>query len=246
MSDPAAPDGPSSSTRSNMRVVSYNVHGLRGDVAAMAAVVRSLAPDVVVVQEAPRRWRWRTRCADLAYRFGLVYAAGGLPSLGNLVLVSLRVRVLETWCLRFPLTPGRHLRGAALARCSVGDSAFVVAGTHLATDPIERPAQARILAEALARVADPVVVGGDLNETDGGPAWRLLADGRVDTASTSGGVPLPTFPAVAPRVRIDAIFTDPRIEVHGYRVIDTPESRRGSDHAPIMADLILPASRTPS
>ena len=71
---------------------------------------------MVIVQEAPRRFRWRHKCAALADDFGMVVAAGGLPSLGNLLLVSLRVRVHETWCLRYPLTPGRHLRGAAFAR----------------------------------------------------------------------------------------------------------------------------------
>ena len=42
-------------------VMSYNVGGLRGDLAAMAALVRSQRPDVVAVQEAPRRLRWLNR-----------------------------------------------------------------------------------------------------------------------------------------------------------------------------------------
>ncbi|HET9516086.1 MAG TPA: endonuclease/exonuclease/phosphatase family protein, partial [Actinoplanes sp.] len=117
-----------------LRVLSYNVHGLRDDRAALRAVVRDLAPDVMVVQEAPRRLRWRYRCAALADDLGMVVGAGGLPSLGNLLLTTLRVRVHETSCLRFPLTPGRHLRGAVFARCSVGGTSFTVSGSHLATD----------------------------------------------------------------------------------------------------------------
>ncbi|MDI5944131.1 endonuclease, partial [Micromonospora sp. DH15] len=73
-----------------LRVVSYNVHSQRDDQAALAAVVRAVAPDVVIVQEAPRRFRWRQKCASLAESFGLVVAVGGLPSLGNLLLTSLR------------------------------------------------------------------------------------------------------------------------------------------------------------
>ena len=96
-------------------MLSYNVHGLKDDRAALTGLVRDLEPDVVIVQEAPRRFRWRHKCAALADDFGMVVAAGGLPSLGNLLLVSLRVRVHDTWCLRYPLTPGRHLRGAAFA-----------------------------------------------------------------------------------------------------------------------------------
>ena len=44
-----------------LRVVSYNVHGQRDDVAALATVVRQLAPDVVIVQEGPRRFGWRAK-----------------------------------------------------------------------------------------------------------------------------------------------------------------------------------------
>ena len=81
-----------------LRVVSYNIHSRRDDPAALAAVVRAAAPDVLIVQEAPRRFRWRQKSATLAESFGLVVAAGGLPSLGNLLLTSLRVRVLDTRC----------------------------------------------------------------------------------------------------------------------------------------------------
>ena len=216
-----------------LRLMSYNVGGLRGDQAALAAVVRSLRPDVLVVQEAPRRLRWRHRCADLARRVDLVYAAGGLPGLGNLLLVDLGVRVHDTWCLRYPLTPGRHMRGAALARCSVAGSTFVVAGTHLATDPAERPGQAAVLAKALAEVQVPIILAADVNEEAGGEAWTTLADGRADAAAG------PTFPALGPNQRLDAIFVDRRLAVTGGRVVDTPEARRASDHLPVVADITL-------
>src|SRR5262245_19724793 len=95
-----------------VRVVSYNIHGQRDDRAALVEVVRGLAPDVLLVQEGPRRLRWRTRSADLANRCRLVYAAGGEPALGNVAMVSMRAQVVDTWCVQFPLTPGRHMRGA--------------------------------------------------------------------------------------------------------------------------------------
>ncbi len=49
-----------------LRVVSYNVHSQRDDTAALAAVVRGPTPDVVIVQEGPRRFRWRQKSATLA------------------------------------------------------------------------------------------------------------------------------------------------------------------------------------
>src|SRR5690349_21425877 len=154
--------------------MSYNVHGLKDDRAALTALIRDLAPDVLVVQEAPRRFRWRHKCAALADDVGMVVAAGGLPSLGNLLLVSLRVAVHETWCMRYPLTPGRHLRGAAFVRGSVRGGQFTVTGSHLATDPAERPTQAALWKQEMTRVAGPVIAAADLNEGPGGGAWRTV------------------------------------------------------------------------
>jgi endonuclease/exonuclease/phosphatase family metal-dependent hydrolase len=223
-----------------LRVLSYNIHGQRDDAEALASVVRSTAPDVVVVQEAPRRLRWRAKCAALARSFDMVVAAGGLPALGNLLLTSLRVQVHETSCLRFPLTPGRHLRGAVFAECSTGHARFTLVGSHLSTDPTERPAQAELLKKALGQTGAPVIFGGDLNENSGGAAWRTLADGLVDAAVQMNAADRLTFSCANPRDRIDALFVDPRIAVRAYDVIDTPETRRASDHFPIVADLDLP------
>jgi len=220
-----------------LRVLSYNVHGLKDDRPALTGLVRDLEPDVVIVQEAPRRFRWRHKCAALADDFGMVVAAGGLPSLGNLLLVSLRVRVHETWCLRYPLTPGRHLRGAAFARASVRGATFTVSGSHLATDPVERPAQAARWKQELSGIEGPVIAGGDLNEGPGGGAWRTVADGLV--TSKSGAL---TFPATLPSKQLDVLLVSPDISVERYEVIETEQARRASDHLPVLADLLLPSS----
>jgi endonuclease/exonuclease/phosphatase family metal-dependent hydrolase len=220
-----------------LRVLSYNVHGLRDDRAALTGIIRDLEPDVVVVQEAPRRFRWQHKCAALADDVGMVVAAGGLPALGNLILVTLRVKVSETWCLRYPLTPGRHLRGAAFARCSVKDARFTVSGSHLATDPVERPAQAAQWKIALAAVEGPLVAAGDLNEGPGGGAWRTVADGFAAPRNAAL-----TYPATLPRQRLDAVFVSPDIAIESYDVIDTDRARRASDHLPVLADLRLPFS----
>jgi endonuclease/exonuclease/phosphatase family metal-dependent hydrolase len=218
-----------------LRVMSYNVHGLKDDRAALTALVRDLAPDVLIAQEAPRRFRWRHRCAALADDVGMVVAAGGLPALGNLLLVSLRVKVHDTWCLRYPLTPGRHLRGAAFSRCSVRGGAFTISGSHLATDPAERPAQAAVWKDALAAVEGPVIAAADLNEGPGGGAWRMVGDGLVSSAAGR-----PTYPATLPARLIDSLFVTPDITIERYEVVETDLARRASDHLPVLADLTLP------
>jgi endonuclease/exonuclease/phosphatase family metal-dependent hydrolase len=227
-----------------LRVVSYNVHGLRDDRQALASVVRGLRPDVVIVQEAPRRFRWRQRCADLAHEWGMLYAAGGLPSLGNLIVTSLRVQVEVAHHLQYPLTPGRHMRGAAFARCSVEGVEFVVAGTHLSTDDTERPGQARLFRDALVVERPPVVCGLDVNESSDGPSWRLLAKGRVDAAVESAATDWNTYPSRAPSRRLDAVLVDPRFVVERYEVPESDAVRAASDHLPVVVDLLLPDSET--
>ena len=46
-----------------------------------------------------------------------------------------------------------------------------------------------------------------------------------------------TFPVPHPTRRIDALLVDPRLEVREYRVVDTPDADRASDHYPILVDL---------
>jgi endonuclease/exonuclease/phosphatase family metal-dependent hydrolase len=167
----------------------------------------------------------------------MVVAGGGLPALGNLILTNLRVRARETWSVQFPLTPGRHMRGAAFVRCVVGRTPFLAAGSHLSTDANERPGQATLLKKYLDEAGEPVVFGGDLNENSGGAAWRTLADGLVDAASAAGAHERATFPCAEPRERIDVVLVDPVWSVVGYDLVDTPAARSASDHLPIVVDL---------
>jgi endonuclease/exonuclease/phosphatase family metal-dependent hydrolase len=217
--------------------MSYNVHGLSDDRSALIELIRELAPDVLVVQEAPRRFRWQHKCAALADDAGLVVAAGGLPALGNLVLVSMRVKVHETWCMRFPLTPGRHMRGAAFMRGSVRGGRFTVSGSHLSTDPAERPAQAMLWKDALDAIEGPVIAAGDLNEGPGGGAWRTVEDGLVSSAAGRF-----TFPATLPARLIDGLFVTPDITVEKYEVVESDLARRASDHLPVVGELLLPSA----
>jgi endonuclease/exonuclease/phosphatase family metal-dependent hydrolase len=220
----AASAATSAAVSAGVRVLCYDVNGLRGDRGVMDAMVRELAPDVVIVQGAPRRVRWRTRCADMADRFGLVYAGGGEPSLGNVVLVSMRVSVREVRYVQYPLVAGQLFRGAILARCAVAGMPFVVAGSQFAAVPGERHTQAAILAAVLSDVDDLLVLGADVNEEAGGPASRILADGRTVAGSAGGAT----------------MIVDPRVEIGECHVVDTPEARRASTHLPLVADLRLP------
>jgi endonuclease/exonuclease/phosphatase family metal-dependent hydrolase len=222
-----------------LRVVAYNIHSSRDDPNALAAVVKGLNPDILIVQEGPRRWRWRTKAAALARSFHLVYATGGMPSLGNVIMTSLRVRVRETWEVRFPLKPGRHMRGAAFARCDVGGAGFTVVGTHLSTDDEERPSQAELLRRAIAEIEGPVILGGDLNDVPGSRGWELAHAGLIDAGDRMGAGDVWTFPCRGANRRIDTIAVTEDIGLEAYHVETGGLTRSASDHFPVVADLAL-------
>jgi endonuclease/exonuclease/phosphatase family metal-dependent hydrolase len=225
-------------------VVSWNVRSLRDDVDALVAAVRALGPDVLCLQEAPRFLRWRHALAELARRCGLPYTCGGATTGGPALLTSLRVQVDATFEWRLSRTPRHFQRGVAAARVRVGGASLLVASTHLGLSAPERERHAGEILELLAgRAGTAVVLAADLNETDAGGAWRtFLAAGLRDTypvVPRGGGA---TFPARAPRRRIDAVFADATIGVAACGVpdIDPALLARATDHLPVLADLTLP------
>jgi endonuclease/exonuclease/phosphatase family metal-dependent hydrolase len=198
----------------------------------VAAVLAELAPDVVLIQEAPRLLGWRTACRRLARRSGLVRAAGGAPAAGNLLLVSPRVRVVEAHAVRLPRRRGLHRRGVVLGVLELESARLGVAGTHLDLDAAARLDSAQRVRGALPDTY-PLLVAADVNEESGGPAWEALSAGLVDAARELG----PTFPLTAPRRRIDALLVDPRLELLDVRV---PRTGPVTDHLPVVADLRWP------
>lgn len=209
----------------------------------MAAALRDVAPDVVLLQEAPRLLGWRTSCRLLARRSGLVLVAGGRPAAGNALLVAPHLRVLSAQSLLLPRRPGLHRRGAVLAVLELDGARLAVAGTHLDLDPTARLASAHAVRAAARVVAGggpagggtggPLVVGADVNEPAGEPAWQALVCGLVDAGRDAG----PTFPASDPHRRIDALLVDPAVQVLRC---DVGASGAASDHLPLIADLALP------
>jgi endonuclease/exonuclease/phosphatase family metal-dependent hydrolase len=208
-----------------MRVMTWNVRSLRDDPAGVAAVLRGAAPDIVLVQEAPRLWRWRYKCARLARQAGLVVVTGGRPAAGNLILCSMRVAVASSYDVLLPKRPRLHRRGAATALLSVDGRRVSVLGTHLDLDPEARLDTARRL-----RTSSYDVIGADVNEPPGGPAWTALSAGLVDVAEGLG----PTFSVASPRRRIDGLFVSPALRPVRVEVLDCGPV---SDHKPILAEL---------
>jgi endonuclease/exonuclease/phosphatase family metal-dependent hydrolase len=228
-SDGAAPVA----SRTWLRVLDWNVRGLRDDVDALARTIRGAEPHVVVLQEAPRVLRWRARAAQLARRCGLVVVQGGAS--GNLLLASLAVNVRDTAVVRLPFTRFQHPRAAVVLRGALAGSPFTVVGVHLGLTESERIAHVSPLLAAVPG-DEPTVLAGDVNETADGPAWRALSERLVDVGADD---PTPTFSTRSPRRRIDGLFVSPGVPTRNYRVLDTPDVDRASDHRPLVVEAAL-------
>jgi endonuclease/exonuclease/phosphatase family metal-dependent hydrolase len=123
-----------------------------------------------------------------------------------------------------------------------GGPAVTVVSVHLGLDPAERVRQARMVLDQLPAIGPaPYVIAGDLNEPPGGPGWEVLGALVQDVAPTGE----PTFPARAPRRRIDGVLASAGMVVHSARVVgaadgaDPDDLVAASDHLPVVADLVV-------
>ena len=225
----------------SLRLLTYNVRSMRDDRGALARVIRSAKPDVVLVQESPRFARWRSLCAALARTSNLVVVSGGRPAGSNLVLSTLGVDVVATHDVLFSKKPRLHQRGTAIALLEYRGSRFAVAGVHFSLDAAERARHLGELDSALDRLVPtevPVIIGGDINDQPGSPVWSTLDAARRDVFA-AGSHPH-TVPATGPMKTIDGIFVDRRIRVTRAAVLDGPDTQAATDHLPVLAELELP------
>jgi endonuclease/exonuclease/phosphatase family metal-dependent hydrolase len=225
-----------------LRLLTYNVRSLRDDAAAVARVIRAADPHVVCIQEAPRLWRWRSACAALARRSGLVIVTGGATAAGNLIMCTLGVEVEAARDELFSRDRGLHQRGAALARLRWHDIGFAVAGTHLDLAPAPRLRHVGELEGVIASFAGPdrpVVIAGDINDLPGSPSWLALGTGRSDAFAAAGDGAGATYSASRPERRIDAVFVGAGLTPVTARVLDGPDVEVASDHCPVLVELKL-------
>jgi endonuclease/exonuclease/phosphatase family metal-dependent hydrolase len=218
-----------------MRLLCWNVRDLLGDPLAVHRVVRAAAPDVVCLQEAPRRPGAWLRLRFLERGFGLRCVAGGRRSGGTAIFVSDHLAVEWARALRLPVT-GRstRTRGTAVADLNGPDLGQVtVASVHLPLKADLRAEHARMVRSLLDRRGRAgVVVAGDFNEPAGSPAWRAWAPLAGDPWPDAG----PTFPAHDPVSRIDGVLVSTGLRADCLDAAwNLADVRLASDHLPVLA-----------
>ncbi|WP_320775166.1 endonuclease/exonuclease/phosphatase family protein [Streptomyces sp. CRN 30] len=232
-----------------VRVLSYNIRSMQDDTAALARVITACAPDLVLLQEAPRFFRWRKKLARLAAASGLVHLSGGATAAGPALLCSLRARVERTEDVLLPLTPGLHRRGLATAVVRFGGARLGVLSTHLSLRKDERYEQSGMLLDRLAGMGvEHAVAGGDLNDTPDGRSFQRLAAELQDGWATAPWGGEYTSTATDAVKRIDAVLATPGVEVLGCGVprehpgVTEADLRAATDHLPVLAALRVPAA----
>jgi endonuclease/exonuclease/phosphatase family metal-dependent hydrolase len=226
---------------STLRLLSYNIRSLRDDGDAVARVIRSVDPHVVCIQEAPRFLRWRSTCAALARRSGLVIVGGGRPAAANLLMSSLSVDVHRVQDVLLSKARKLHQRGVAMAELSLSGNRFVIAGTHL---DLEQPARLRHVDELHGVLGDfagsvPSIIAGDINDLPGTEVWSRLDAQRPDVWPASGQGTGFTYSATSPVKRIDGVFADRRLRAISASVPASEDTRVATDHCPLFVEIEL-------
>lgn len=231
-----------------LRILAWNLWELRGDLWALIEAVQDLAPDVLLIQEAPRFVLPTARLDWLARRLDRRVLVGGAGGRGLAILATDAVAAQVIRRGAHPVA--QHLtdlnstypRGVAAVRLSVpGGGAVVVASTHLALQEDNRKAHAEHLSALVRGAGAPVIVGGDLNETADGAARTFLAPLLRDPAAQGEH----TFPAAGPQRRIDAVLVTGGVQVEQTRAVrstarvDAERLSGASDHLPTLLDVAL-------
>ncbi|WP_084100317.1 endonuclease/exonuclease/phosphatase family protein [Knoellia flava] len=219
-----------------IRIASYNTRDFLEDPYAAARVVRAIDPDVLCLQEVPRRLFSTQRVANFARNCGMYWSGRHRGSGGTTIFTSLRVDVVESRHQRLRVALLQRTRGFALARVAApGREPIAVASVHLSLDARERAAHAQVILEAV-NVGGEVVLAGDLNENETGRAWQAFAGVMRPVSPMT-----PTFPATRPRRVLDVIFASPGLQAEPHVPIPIPEADlvAGSDHRPTWVDIRL-------
>ncbi len=220
-----------------LRVATFNVkHGDNGggrvDLRRLADACAALSADVLAIQEVDRfaRRAWfRDEMRVIARATGLQAVFGEAArrrwrTYGNVLLA--RGPISDVDVIRLPRPNGGEQRVAIVARVDVDGLGLWVGATHLSFRAGEGLPQLEVLLDALAGREGPRLLLGDLN----------LGPEVVEPAVTGAGYRLaptgPTFPAKAPRIRIDFVA------VSGLEILTASTPPAGmSDHLPVVAEV---------
>ena len=155
----------------------------------IAAEIRRLDADIVLLQEVPWTWRVRSAAAYLGratgLNYGFVRANGNRWALlfeeGEAILSRFPLREVKFTELRPAEAPFQH-RVALSARVDTAIGPLRVVSAHLANqNPTVNQEQAASLARFVAAQAGPTIIGGDFNAAADSVTIRAMQPAWVDS-----------------------------------------------------------------
>jgi endonuclease/exonuclease/phosphatase family metal-dependent hydrolase len=230
-----------------IRVASYNIRKAIGTdrlrrPQRIMDVIAEIAPDVIALQEADRRFGPRVSALPL----DMIAAEGFEPvdfdtrpeSIGwhgNTILVKSEIKVDHHAVIELPsLEP----RGAVYAELKIKGKRLRVVGMHLDLSGLWRRRQIKTIFSILEkRKIMPTILMGDLNEW--APHGGSLVEFRGHRIAHTG----PSFHSQRPVGRLDRIIVDHDIRIRASGTHHSPKARRASDHLPVWAELEIPETR---
>ena len=244
-----------------LRVLTYNVYGANRDAGPLAELIRSVDPDVVVLQELREGY-----AADLIRRVGKDYpfritAALTTPNDGSGTFSRVPIADASAFQLGDNGNAFQHVRlrldereislvNVHLASPEVPTSAWQRRLPRLRGFPTERrDRELGWLISQADRLSVPFVLAGDFNMSAGSRPYRQLPADWHDAFEEQGwgfGHTFPSsrtpwrmrFPLRFPLIRIDYILSSPELVPTRAWVSELD----GSDHLPVVAELRLARS----
>lgn len=225
-----------------LRLASYNIRkavGLdwRRDPGRIMRILSGLSADVVFLQEADRRLGPRPSVlnkAKIAEDLGLDVAPVAMNSVslgwhGNAVLIRPDFRMGEIERITLP---GIEPRGAVLVPVETPHGPLHLVGVHLGLRRRCRLAQVDTIRKHLGPERERrALIVGDFNE------WRSSALSPLEDLQVTA--PGRSFHASMPVLALDKIVHGPDLRLDSSGVVQTPLTRRASDHLPIWCDVAL-------
>lgn len=227
-----------------LRVVSYNIEK-GSDPAAVAADLRALDPDVALLQEVDqgtRRAKGEDQTARLADAIAMhAFFAPSYDDDGGKTGCAILSRFPLSGTRALEMPHSRNLGAVARIRWQGRDvelfsvhlaATYKVSVAHLVESAELRLKEARHLDGMLDKLPKDrgVVFGGDLNAPPGSDPYRVFAS----RLANDGGQGF-TYPAAAPLLRIDHLFSSKTLRAAGVRTA----ARGASDHRPLVVDYAL-------
>jgi endonuclease/exonuclease/phosphatase family metal-dependent hydrolase len=241
-----------------IRLLTYNIHkGIGGrdrryDLARTVAVIETIEPDLICLQEVDshvRRSSLDDQPALLADHFGfhalfqLNVPVGRSGGYGNLILSRWPLEISRQHSLRIGT---RKPRGLQIARVTTPSGTLALANWHLGLTHDEQVRQARMFLEHSHEQVWhdlPMILAGDTNDWGNRLLRKTLAHGGFRQASLPI-VHCRSFPAWFPVASLDKVFVRKEIAHVHTHVPSFRLARTASDHRPLVAEFGIGQAET--